>query len=195
MQHSHPTSRRGCALTVRFADQSTGTIPMTYGWDFNNDGTLDSATQNPSFTYTTAGTYTVKLTVTNEAGSDVRTEPQYITVTTAPPSSRAGVAITFDDNYVDQWYASRSILQKYNAHVTFFVSNFADLDQNQINKLKTLEADGNEIAFHGYNHEDTVAYLQSHTLDEYMNDEIYRGVDLMKSNGLNPVDFAISLRI
>ena len=69
-------------LTVRFADQSTGTIPMIYGWDFNNDGTLDSATQNPSFTYTTAGTYTVKLTVTNEAGSDVRTEPHYITVTT-----------------------------------------------------------------------------------------------------------------
>jgi len=177
-------------MKVKFTDQSTGTTPLTYAWDFNNDGTTDNTTQSPSFTYITAGTYTVKLTVTNGAGSDVRTEPDYIIVNVAPPSSHVGVAITFDDNYVDQWYAIRDILNRNNAHVTFFVSNFASLDQDQINKLKTLQADGHEIAFHGYNHEDAVVYLQSHTVTDYMNNEIYRGVDLMKSNGFNPVDFA-----
>jgi peptidoglycan/xylan/chitin deacetylase (PgdA/CDA1 family) len=106
------------------------------------------------------------------------------------PISRAGIALTFDDNYVDQWYAIRNIFQQYNAHVTFFVSNFYELDQTQIDKLKVLQADGHEIAFHGYNHEDVVAYLQSHTLNEYMNNEIISGINLMKSNGFNPVDFA-----
>jgi peptidoglycan/xylan/chitin deacetylase (PgdA/CDA1 family) len=106
------------------------------------------------------------------------------------PISRAGIALTFDDNTVDQWYAIRGIFQKYDAHATFFVSNFNSLDQSQIDKLKILEADGHEIAFHGYNHEDVVEYLQSHTLNEYMNNEIIRGINLMKSQGFNPVDFA-----
>jgi len=178
-------------LTVKFTDQSTGTAPLTYAWDFTNDGVNDSTTQSPSFTYSDAGTYTVRLTASNAAGSDAEIKTGHITVTAAPPGSHAGVAITFDDDYVDRWYAIRPNLTRYNAHVTFFVSNFASLSPNQINELKTLQADGNEIAFHGYNHEDAVTYLQSHTVDEYMTNEIYRGVDLMKSNGFNPVDFAI----
>jgi peptidoglycan/xylan/chitin deacetylase (PgdA/CDA1 family) len=105
-------------------------------------------------------------------------------------SSDAGIALTFDDTSVDAWYSARSIFQKYNAHVTFFVSNFNTLNQDQITKLKTLQADGHEIAFHGYNHEDVVSYLQTHSLNDYMNNEIIQGINLMKSNGFNPVDFA-----
>jgi len=178
-------------LKVKFTDQSTGTSPFTYAWDYTNDGVNDSTTQSPSYTYITPGIYTVRLTTTNAAGSDAEIKTGYINVTVAPPSSHAGVAITFDDNYVDQWYAIRPILNKYNAHVTFFVSQYAGLDQSQITKLKTLQADGNEIAFHGYNHEDAVTYLQSHTVDEYMNNEIINGVTLMRTDGFNPVDFAI----
>ena len=51
-------------LTVQFTDQSTG-VPQSYAWDFKNDKTIDSTLKSPSFTYTTAGTYTVNLTVTN----------------------------------------------------------------------------------------------------------------------------------
>ncbi len=76
-------------LTVTFTDQSTGTAPLTYAWDFRNDGTTDSTAQNPSFTYTTAGTYTVKLTVTNVAGSDGETKSGYITVTEVPVAPSA----------------------------------------------------------------------------------------------------------
>ena len=71
-------------LTVRFTDQSTGTAPLSYAWDFNNDGTADSILQNPSYTYNTAGTYTVNLTVTNGAGSDSERKTNYIFVTPAP---------------------------------------------------------------------------------------------------------------
>jgi peptidoglycan/xylan/chitin deacetylase (PgdA/CDA1 family) len=74
--------------------------------------------------------------------------------------------------------------------VTFFVSNFASLDQSEIDKLKILQADGHEIAFHGLNHADEVAYIQDNSLSEYMNNEIISGINLMKSKGFNPVDFA-----
>ncbi len=67
-------------LTVQFTDQSTN-IPTSWSWDFNNDGTPDSTAQNPSHTYSAAGTYTVKLTVSNSAGSDDEAKADYITVT------------------------------------------------------------------------------------------------------------------
>jgi PKD repeat protein len=72
-------------LTVNFTDSSTGyDQPLTYQWDFDNDGTTDSTDQNPSYEYTGQGTYTVKLTVSDSDGSpDTLTMTDYITVT--PP--------------------------------------------------------------------------------------------------------------
>ncbi|AAM07053.1 PKD domain-containing protein [Methanosarcina acetivorans] len=66
-------------LTVNFTDQSTGTV-SSYSWDFENDGVVDSTEQTPSYIYTSAGTYTVNLTVTNAAGSDSEVKINYITV-------------------------------------------------------------------------------------------------------------------
>ena len=52
-------------LVVQFTDESASTKPLTYAWDFNNDGTIDNTTQSPLYTYLNTGTYTVNLTVTN----------------------------------------------------------------------------------------------------------------------------------
>jgi peptidoglycan-N-acetylglucosamine deacetylase len=82
------------------------------------------------------------------------------------------------------------LLQQYNAHVTFFVSNFGSLDQDQIDKLRTLKADGNEIAFHGLYHTDAVTYLQTHTVQQYLDYEIIPGINIMNAAGFEPVDFS-----
>ncbi len=71
-------------LNVQFTDTSTGTI-TNYAWDFNNDGTTDSTQQNPTWTYNTPGTYTVKLTVTGPGGSASDVKSNYITVTEPTP--------------------------------------------------------------------------------------------------------------
>ncbi|MCX9078892.1 MAG: PKD domain-containing protein, partial [Candidatus Methanoperedens sp.] len=63
---ANPTSGN-TPLAVQFTDQSNGQI-TSYLWDFG-DGT-QSTDKNPSHTYNTAGTYTVKLTVTGPGGSD-----------------------------------------------------------------------------------------------------------------------------
>ncbi|MFJ5696812.1 PKD domain-containing protein, partial [Arthrobacter sp. NPDC093139] len=57
-------------LTVNFTDTSTGG-PLSWAWEFG-DGETATA-QNPSHTYTAAGTYTARLTVTNDEGSDTST--------------------------------------------------------------------------------------------------------------------------
>ena len=71
-------------LNVQFTDQSTGTGPLTYSWDFNNDGIADNTTQSPSYTYSNAGIYTVNLTVTNSAGTGSEIKTGYITVKSGP---------------------------------------------------------------------------------------------------------------
>ncbi len=70
-------------LTVQFTDASTGDGITAWAWDFENDGTVDSTEQNPSFTYTSAGTYSVKLTATNAGGYDDEIKDNYITVNAA----------------------------------------------------------------------------------------------------------------
>jgi PKD repeat protein len=70
-------------LTVNFTDQSTN-APTSWAWTFGDSAT--AAVQNPSYTYTAAGTYTVALTATNADGSHTETKADYITVTAdAPP--------------------------------------------------------------------------------------------------------------
>jgi PKD repeat protein len=71
-------------LTVNFTDASTGD-PTSWAWDFENDGTIDSSDQHPSFEYSSVGTYTVNLTVTNADGSDSEVKTDYITVNVPQP--------------------------------------------------------------------------------------------------------------
>ena len=64
-------------LTVTFADASTNT-PTSWAWTFGDGGT--STLQNPLHFYTTAGTYTVTLTVKNANGSNQVTKRNLIRV-------------------------------------------------------------------------------------------------------------------
>jgi PKD repeat protein len=73
-------------LTVQFTDESTEN-PTSWAWDFDNDGVVDSTEQNPSYEYTAVGTYTVKLTVNNDLGSDEEIKEDYITVTDPAPKT------------------------------------------------------------------------------------------------------------
>jgi PKD repeat protein len=66
-------------LTVTFTDESTGNI-TSWAWDFDNNGSVDSTEQSPSYEYASAGRYTVKLTVTGPGGSDSETKTDYIRV-------------------------------------------------------------------------------------------------------------------
>ena len=66
-------------LSVNFTNTSQGAT--SYSWNFG-DSSGSSAT-SPTHVYSTPGTYTVALTVTNGAGSNTMTKTSYITVTVA----------------------------------------------------------------------------------------------------------------
>ncbi len=78
-------------MTVSFSDESTGS-PTAWAWTFGDGGT--STQQNPSHTYTTAGTYTVGLPASNADGDDPLEQTDYITVTDPVPSTPEGFILS-----------------------------------------------------------------------------------------------------
>ena len=69
-------------LTVHFTDLSIAenTTIISWEWDFDNDDIIDSEEQNPAWTYTEGGIYTVSLTVSDGAIFDTETKVDYIAV-------------------------------------------------------------------------------------------------------------------
>ena len=76
-------------LTVNFDGSGSSDPdgdPITYSWDLNGDGTYgDSTLQKPSFTYSTPGTYTVHLMVTDSKGASSISAPITINAGNNPP--------------------------------------------------------------------------------------------------------------
>ena len=72
-------------LEVKFTDSSTGSSITSRRWDFGDSNVSNYAiSTNPVHRYTSAGTYTVNLTVTNAGGSDSLKRINYITITASP---------------------------------------------------------------------------------------------------------------
>ncbi|MFK7738995.1 MAG: PKD domain-containing protein [Planctomycetota bacterium] len=80
-------------FTVSFTDQSTG-VPTEWQWDFDNDGNIDSTEQNPSFTYTTPGTFTVSLVAANAASSNTSTRTDLIRAIGVPVTDFAATPVS-----------------------------------------------------------------------------------------------------
>ena len=83
------TPRNGQApLNVQFSSEGSGDEDegdsITFAWDFQNDGTVDSTDPNPRFTYTANGVYTARLTVTDSTGKTASASTVITVGNTAP---------------------------------------------------------------------------------------------------------------
>lgn len=102
-----------CDGTIQFTDKSSS-APTSWAWDFGDGGT--SALQNPSHTYTAAGTYTVKLTATNAFGKDDEVKTSYITINLmTPPTTQdvqkcgpGTVKLTATGSNTINWYTAQT---------------------------------------------------------------------------------------
>lgn len=104
--------------------------------------------------------------------------------------SIAGVVLSFDDAYVNEWFATNQELKKYSWKGTFFVSKINTLKQHQIQKLLELQKEGHEIAGHGLNHYNAADFTKVHAINEYLHQEINPMLDLMNFYGLKVTSFA-----
>lgn len=104
--------------------------------------------------------------------------------------SIAGVILSFDDAYVNEWFTTDQELKKYAWKGTFFVCKINTLKYYQIHRLLQLQKEGHEIAGHGLNHYNAADFIKIHTINEYMTQEIDPMLHLMNFYGLKVSTFA-----
>ena len=107
------------------------------------------------------------------------------------PAPGAAVVLSFDDQWVDAWYAVRPILADHGARVTFFVARFWELTDAQRAELHALAADGHDIEAHTVNHLRAPDYVADHGLDAWLDDDAVPSIDALTADGFAaPVAFA-----
>lgn len=105
-------------------------------------------------------------------------------------NQRGGVLLTFDDDYVDEWFNANIKLKQYNWKGTFYITHFDKLSENQIRELNYLQHNGNEIAAHGLNHVHTTQFIKDFGENEFISKEINPMLTMMKNKGMNISDFS-----
>jgi hypothetical protein len=110
---------------------------------------------------------------------------------TAQKTHPAGIALSFDDRHVEEWAKLRPLFKKYNAHATFYVTQFDSLKPYEIQILHQLQADGHEIGAHGAAHIRVLDWLRGGgSLDDFYRYEIEAELISMRKAGFRPVTFA-----
>jgi peptidoglycan-N-acetylglucosamine deacetylase len=103
---------------------------------------------------------------------------------------QAGIALSFDDRFIKEWASLRPLLKKYNVKATFYITQPDSLSDEEVNMLHELQKDGHEIGCHGAMHVRSMYYIWEHSLDEYMENEIFHALRTMKKQGFSPKTFA-----
>ncbi len=101
-----------------------------------------------------------------------------------------GMAISFDDHFIEEWYALRPVFEKYNAKVTFFVTCSDSLTPREVNLLKQLQNDGHEIGYHGTVHSRSTELIAAFGPQGYKEQELSPGLSYMENAGFKPTSYA-----
>jgi len=101
-----------------------------------------------------------------------------------------GLALSFDDAFVDAWVELRPLFQQYQARVTFFVSRYRFLSDEQRAGLQLLAADGHAIEAHSVLHLDAPDYVDQYGLDAYLRDELDPSIEVLRDEGFEVDAFA-----
>jgi PKD repeat protein len=88
-------------LTVGFTDLAENR-PTVWAWDFENDGSIDTNSQNPMHQYVEPGAYAVRQVVENSEGTDQTMREGMICVTAGIPGAVTGLRVDPDRRTI-QW--------------------------------------------------------------------------------------------
>jgi PKD repeat protein len=105
---SSPITAPTPPLAVSFVGEANSSVgPVTYAWDFDNDGIVDSNSPNPTFNFVNPGNYTVTLTVDDGVSQGVATVVDQVRIdnvtasfTASPTAGTVPLVVNFTDTSV-----------------------------------------------------------------------------------------------
>jgi peptidoglycan/xylan/chitin deacetylase (PgdA/CDA1 family) len=97
-----------------------------------------------------------------------------------PYLNKPGISFSFDDSFrVNQWYKyGKELFGYYDVKVTFNINAFHHFEgqrehsQEEIDMLLDLQANGHEMAHHGYKHQSATKYSNQKGVSSWVDDEI-----------------------
>ncbi|HEY5925260.1 MAG TPA: polysaccharide deacetylase family protein [Kofleriaceae bacterium] len=102
----------------------------------------------------------------------------------------AGVALSFDDAYIDHWLEGTELYARYGARLTFFIAYFHKLSPDSRASLHELAARGHAIEAHSANHLRAPRYVEDHGLAAYVADEALPSIDALRGEGFAVTTYA-----
>ena len=149
--------------------------PASWLWNFGDGNTSDL--QNPLHIYSSLGTYTVSLTVTNSYGSDVESKTGYITVT--PPLT------DYDGNVYQTVQIGNQLWMKENLKTTHYADGTALIDGTGAGDIS-----GDHITKYCFAYNDNESYVATYgrlyTWAAAMNGETSSETDTGEVQGVCP---------
>jgi peptidoglycan-N-acetylglucosamine deacetylase len=106
------------------------------------------------------------------------------------PTVAPGVCISFDDRTIHEWSEMSHLFKRYDAKVTFFITQFDSLDKDEIELLTSLRNQGHEIGSHGALHVISEHYIKANGYKQYLADEVDSNTLAMTNAGFAPTSFA-----
>jgi peptidoglycan-N-acetylglucosamine deacetylase len=101
-----------------------------------------------------------------------------------------GVALTFDDAYLDQWVELLPMFQKYGVQATFFICTACSDNPLDTTKVIQIYEAGNEIGSHSLHHDYIRQYIRTHSLSDYYKFEIAPTLHYFDSLNIPVTSFA-----
>lgn len=95
----------------------------------------------------------------------------------------AGIALAFDDNSTAEWEGIADLLAAHGAHATFFVTEWAEMNDAQHAAIHRLAGAGHDIEPHGREHVHAPDFVREHGIDAYLRQELWPSLDALHHDG------------
>jgi hypothetical protein len=103
---------------------------------------------------------------------------------------RGGLAFAFDDDDVAGWLSIRDILDEHHAKVTFFITRWFEMTDDQKAGIAELAADGHDIEPHTVHHYNAQDYVRAYGIDQYLDQEVLPSITALTDAGYPVTSFA-----
>jgi peptidoglycan/xylan/chitin deacetylase (PgdA/CDA1 family) len=103
---------------------------------------------------------------------------------------RGALALSFDDTTIAAWHDQLPLFAKYDARITFFLSRYEYITDDERQLLHEIAEAGHDVEAHTVNHLRAPDYVEANGMAAYVGDEVMPSIQLLEADGYSVTAFA-----